>query len=68
MFGLDYYFEEQKYLLFQIFDANIKDGKEVKSAIIMLRIEEVSISNKEVVALKFSAEGLKNPLAHAFLG
>ncbi|OMJ95502.1 hypothetical protein SteCoe_1099 [Stentor coeruleus] len=100
-FELDYYFEEQKYLLFKVFDADMENGKEVKSAplgeaeatlgeiagakghsivkdlklpnarnkgIIMLRIEEVNNANKDVVGLKFSAEGLKNPSCSCFSG
>ncbi|OMJ95503.1 hypothetical protein SteCoe_1100 [Stentor coeruleus] len=33
-FDFDYYFEEQKYLLFKVFDADMKSGKEVKNVLL----------------------------------
>ncbi|OMJ84958.1 hypothetical protein SteCoe_13867 [Stentor coeruleus] len=47
-FILDYYFEEQKYLLFKVFDANIENGREVKG----LQIGEVECTLAEIVGAK----------------
>lgn len=47
-FVLDYYFEEQKYLLFKVFDANEENGREVKG----LQLGEVECTLGEIVGAK----------------
>lgn len=47
-FIIDYHFEEQKYLFFKVFDANIENGREVKG----LQLGEVECTLGEVVGAK----------------
>ena len=93
-FTIDYYFEEQQYLRFDIFDANIRENKEVKGeplgicectlgeivgakgqqlikslrlpeevktiGNIILRVEEVSITCLDEIAIQFLGRNLDN--------
>ena len=47
-FTVDYYFEEQMYLFFKVFDANIENGREVKG----LQLGEVECTLGEIAGAK----------------